>query len=60
MIPQWEQQSTTTEPPSKNGQQTKPLGAFTGTKSSPYILLLLKHKHVKLAWMPPYYCNVFS
>ena len=23
---------------------------FIGTKSSPYILLLLKHKHLKLAW----------
>ena len=33
---------------------------FTGTKSSPSILLLFKHKNVKLAWRIPNYCNVSS
>ena len=39
--------STTTEPPPYNGQHPKPRGAymrFTGTKSSPWILLLLLYK----------------
>ena len=31
---------------------------FTGTKSSLYVLIMLKHKHVKLAWRLPNYCNV--
>ena len=46
-------ETTTTEPPPYNGQQSKPLGDkmhFTGTKSSRWILMLLKHKNVKLAW----------
>ena len=30
---------------------------FTGTKSSPKILPLLKHKNVKPAWRPPNPCN---
>ena len=29
---------------------------FTGTKSSPYIFLLLKHKNIKLEWRIPNYC----
>ena len=33
---------------------------FTGNKSSPFILLLLKHKNVKLEWRLPNYCNVSS
>ena len=33
---------------------------FTGTKSLPKIMLLLKHKHVKLAWRIPNYSNVSS
>ena len=43
--------STTTEPLPKNGQQPKPLGEalmhFTGTKSSPYIPLLLEQAHME-------------
>ena len=31
---------------------------FTCTKSSPQNLLLLKQKHVVLAWRLPNYCNV--
>ena len=33
---------------------------FTGTKSTPQIILLLKHSNVKLAWRLPNYCNVSS
>ena len=50
-------ESTTTERSTWNGHQPKPLGEgggaymhFTGTKSLPMILLLLKHTNVKLAW----------
>ena len=55
--------STTTEPPPWNEQQPKSLWGlmhFTGTKSSPYILLMLKHKNGKLAWRIPNYGNVSS
>ena len=45
--------STTTEQPTENGQHPEPLGGlnaflFADTKSSPYILLLLKHKNVHM------------
>ena len=41
--------STTTEPPPSNGQQPKPPGAqmhFTGTESSPSMLLLFTYKEM--------------